>query len=720
MVKADKLNRLNRVSLLAENGATFTLPPQATTYTASSTAANSLIANGVGSLLDVSSLTTMVAGTDWDTDVQAISGGRVDLSGLTAVTTGAVDFYADGLGSMIDISNLEEYTATNNFQARIRVANGGVIKADKLSRLSGAPVTVTTGGLLRIGRISPNVGVTISVSGVGSVLDVTRDFQVTSGHVTVANGASLEIGGNFSRMTNNVDHLPLGSVAVTMDGTGGQQIDAAGRDLGVGGSTSGNFGFGQLVLGTANQPTAVHLADQIDNGNRGPGGQLEALYLFGLNNQAGLRVRNDSVLVLGEINAYAFDPVAGTQVHLNSLLGSTVQRIAFDQGFLQRAPLVFQWTNSAGGNFAAVANWGGGLLPLAADAAIWNLNSQSGYTVQFDRNVTTDSAIIKRDKVIFNLGGFRYALGTLNGETGLVIGQDAADDAHLTVMNGTLTSKSARVGSAAASRAVLTIADTGIVEVLDDLVIGTGQGKLVVAKNGVVEGNGAFVGEFENQAGIVTPGIGTVGILNVEGGYRQLADGALQVELGGTSNSNPLSPQFDQLVVDGAVSLGGSLNVSLVNLGAGILVPKAGDVFPIITASEITSDPFGTMNLPEIDAGLVWRIRGNHGFELLVAPKFDGDYNGDGAVNAADYVVWRNTLGQVVSAGHAADGNADGTVNANDYAVWRANFGATASSMAVENSAIPEPAAWLLAVFGLAINFNRSARNRQKHDKRFK
>jgi hypothetical protein len=74
----------------------------------------------------------------------------------------------------------------------------------------------------------------------------------------------------------------------------------------------------------------------------------------------------------------------------------------------------------------------------------------------------------------------------------------------------------------------------------------------------------------------------------------------------------------------------------------------------------------------------------------------------------------------VVSAGHAADGNADGTVNANDYAVWRANFGATASSMAVENSAIPEPAAWLLAVFGLAINFNRSARNRQKHDKRFK
>ena len=54
-----------------------------------------------------------------------------------------------------------------------------------------------------------------------------------------------------------------------------------------------------------------------------------------------------------------------------------------------------------------------------------------------------------------------------------------------------------------------------------------------------------------------------------------------------------------------------------------------------------------------------------------------GDYNGDGIVDARDYVVWRNSVGQTVTFFDAADGNGDGTINAGDYSVWRANFGAT-------------------------------------------
>ncbi len=58
-----------------------------------------------------------------------------------------------------------------------------------------------------------------------------------------------------------------------------------------------------------------------------------------------------------------------------------------------------------------------------------------------------------------------------------------------------------------------------------------------------------------------------------------------------------------------------------------------------------------------------------------------GDFNGDGTVNAADYVVWRKSAG--TQAG---------------YDAWRAHFGQTngsgaASSLATENSlAVPEPA----------------------------
>jgi hypothetical protein len=75
-----------------------------------------------------------------------------------------------------------------------------------------------------------------------------------------------------------------------------------------------------------------------------------------------------------------------------------------------------------------------------------------------------------------------------------------------------------------------------------------------------------------------------------------------------------------------------------------------------------------------------------------------GDYNRNGVVDAADYVLWRNTAGQS-GAGLAADGNGDGTVNAADYNLWRANFGRSAFDSGAGTaalSAIPEPATWLL------------------------
>jgi hypothetical protein len=75
-----------------------------------------------------------------------------------------------------------------------------------------------------------------------------------------------------------------------------------------------------------------------------------------------------------------------------------------------------------------------------------------------------------------------------------------------------------------------------------------------------------------------------------------------------------------------------------------------------------------------------------------------GDFNLDSAVDAADYVVWRDTLGQS-GAGLAADGDASGTIDAGDYDVWRAHFGNTAGSGAgsgTKDSAsafVPEPSA---------------------------
>jgi predicted outer membrane repeat protein len=55
-----------------------------------------------------------------------------------------------------------------------------------------------------------------------------------------------------------------------------------------------------------------------------------------------------------------------------------------------------------------------------------------------------------------------------------------------------------------------------------------------------------------------------------------------------------------------------------------------------------------------------------------------GDYNLDNKVDAADYIVWRKTLGTMgVPAYSGADGNGNGTIDEGDYGVWRAHFGQT-------------------------------------------
>ena len=59
-----------------------------------------------------------------------------------------------------------------------------------------------------------------------------------------------------------------------------------------------------------------------------------------------------------------------------------------------------------------------------------------------------------------------------------------------------------------------------------------------------------------------------------------------------------------------------------------------------------------------------------------------GDYNLNGSVDAADYIVWRNSLGQSVPPFSGSDGDYDAIVDQGDYAVWRANFGRSAAAVA--------------------------------------
>jgi len=97
-------------------------------------------------------------------------------------------------------------------------------------------------------------------------------------------------------------------------------------------------------------------------------------------------------------------------------------------------------------------------------------------------------------------------------------------------------------------------------------------------------------------------------------------------------------------------------------------------------------------------------------------PTTTGDYNGDLIVDAADYTVWRDTLGTAVAAGSGADGNGDGTINNGDYDFWKMRFGDVIPAGSAGSTAavlVPEPTFASLILGGILGVFLAAVRIRQ-------
>jgi hypothetical protein len=193
----------------------------------------------------------------------------------------------------------------------------------------------------------------------------------------------------------------------------------------------------------------------------------------------------------------------------------------------------------------------------------------------------------------------------------------------------------------------------------------------------------------QNYAALLdpTPLVGA-DTLTIDGDFNLAAGATLEMDVFGVGN-------HDLLSVTGEATLAGLIDISLVNGFA----PAVGDTFTILSAA-------GGL----VDAGL--SLVGDGMFDFAIVNGTDlvlsiaggnlGDYNGDGIVDAADYTVWRDSLGST-GPGLVADGNNDGTVDAADYAVWRSNFGNNYISGSVAgNAAVPEPTTIVLMLLGSA------------------
>ena len=123
------------------------------------------------------------------------------------------------------------------------------------------------------------------------------------------------------------------------------------------------------------------------------------------------------------------------------------------------------------------------------------------------------------------------------------------------------------------------------------------QGSYTVSSGETFSGTGTVQTDLTNS-GTVSPG-SSPGTITVSGNYSQEASGTLAIELGGTTPDT----EHDQLAVTGAATLGGTLEVTLIN----DFSPELGDIFTIMTYGSV-SGSFASASLPTLDPGLKWGV----------------------------------------------------------------------------------------------------------------
>lgn len=202
--------------------------------------------------------------------------------------------------------------------------------------------------------------------------------------------------------------------------------------------------------------------------------------------------------------------------------------------------------------------------------------------------------------------------------------------------------------------------------------------------------------------------IDPTGGLTVQGDLYHLEEGLITIDLGGRTKG----VDYDTVNALGKVELAGSLRVSLADDDDRPFTPALGDSFEILTATQGISGEFGDTAFPPLPTGLEWDVDYLPNSVMLTV-KTTADFNGDGAVDAADYTLWRDTLGSTTNL--AADGNRNGLVDEDDYFVWKAYFGVTYGNgsgghVDLSTSAVvPEPSTTGMLLFGVAWAFGPTA-----------
>jgi autotransporter-associated beta strand protein len=336
-----------------------------------------------------------------------------------------------------------------------------------------------------------------------------------------------------------------------------------------------------------------------------------------------------------------------------------------------------------------------------------NLNTGTTFTNRFDGDI--NSVIVKK-----GIGGIQFNLNSAPGAGFGFLGQFQIQEGTLRLINNTYSIAQSS-GMTVSSGGQLQLADnatavpdfnlaTGAVLNLN----GTGKANAQAGPEGALRFGVTVAGRtatfhnpvnLQSDARIYVALANTIGKLDspVSGGGDLIKAGPGQLSLTG-SNTYTGDTQINAGILSIATAtLADTADVTL-STGAKFNLNFSGSDTIRSLYFGVAPQPIGTYGATGSGATNIndTFFTGTGVLNVTTAPVVGvpGDFNGNGTVDAADYVLWRK--------GGPLQNEIDtpGTVNGQDYLDWRSQFGKPpGSGSSLSAAAVPEPSTLMLLVF---------------------